>query len=115
METTTQTTTSQPVTQEIYNYAANLLIHGNKNAHEVKKAIMERGYDAATAESVVLELDQQIRKAKKDRAGKDILYGSLWCVGGTIATLANIGFIFWGAIVFGLIQLIKGIVNYNSN
>ena len=42
---------------------------------------------------------------------KDVLYGALWCAGGIIATVADIGFIFWGAIVFGGYQLIKGLAN----
>lgn len=49
--------------------------------------------------------------AKNEDAKKDMLYGTLWCVGGIIATSANLGYIFWGAIVFGGIQFIKGVAN----
>lgn len=38
-----------------------------------------------------------------------MIYGALWCVGGIMATLANFGFIFWGAIVFGAIQFFMGV------
>jgi hypothetical protein len=44
-----------------------------------------------------------------------MLYGALWCGGGTIATMANIGFFFWGAIIFGGIQLVRGLINYSSS
>lgn len=40
-----------------------------------------------------------------------MIYGALWCIGGIIATVADIGFIFWGAIVFGAVQFIKGAIN----
>jgi len=52
---------------------------------------------------------------EKENAKKDMLYGALWCGGGTIATLAHIGFIFWGAIVFGAFQFLRGFFNYFSN
>jgi hypothetical protein len=110
----TETKQTQVITQEIYDYAANLLINTDKNSFEVKKLVMEKGYDDSTASELVQKLEEEISKAKKTRAGKDILYGSLWCVGGTILTVADTGFIFWGAIVFGGIQLIKGLVNYLS-
>lgn len=57
------------------------------------------------------EVDDPTRAAIKERAQKDILYGALWCIGGTVATLADVGYIFWGAIVFGGIQCVKGIIN----
>jgi len=39
------------------------------------------------------------------------MYGALWCVGGIIATMSDIGAIFWGAIIFGAIQFFKGLSN----
>lgn len=94
--------------QEIYKYAANLMTEGNRSKLEVKQLLAQQGLDEASASSVVNNLAIQISDAKKKRAQKDMLYGALWCIGGIIATAANIGFIFWGAIVFGAIQFIKG-------
>ncbi len=105
----------QQAVNEYYNFAANLLVNENKKSAEVKNSLKERGLSDDAAYTIVSSLVVEIKKAKKERAGKDILYGALWCVGGTIATLANIGFIFWGAILFGGIQLIKGLVNYFSD
>ncbi len=99
---------------EIYNYAANLLIKENKKPFDVRTALMEKGLSEDAAYTIVRGVEDEIKKAKKDAAGKDILYGALWCLGGTVATVANIGFIFWGAILFGGIQLIKGLVSYFS-
>jgi hypothetical protein len=58
---------------------------------------------------VIEYVEEEIRKARQSRANKDMLYGALWCVGGTIATVSNIGYIFWGAIVFGAIQFFSGV------
>ncbi len=49
-----------------------------------------------------------------DSGAKDMIIGGLFCVGGTIATIADIGYIFWGAILFGGIQFIKGVIKASS-
>jgi hypothetical protein len=54
---------------------------------------------------------EEERKITTEKAKRDMLYGALWCVGGIIATSAHIGFIFWGAIVFGGIQFFRGVFN----
>ncbi len=54
-------------------------------------------------------------EARKKQANKDMLYGALWCVGGIVATMSDIGAIFWGAIIFGGIQFFKGLINSQSN
>lgn len=59
------------------------------------------------------ELEYQRDREKKAQARKDMIYGALWCIGGTIFTVADTGFIFWGAILFGGIQFFKGLANYN--
>jgi len=98
----------------VYNYAATLLVNEGKTSSEVIDTLIQQGYDKDNAASIVSTLEQQIINARKERAKKDMLYGGLWCVGGTVATMANIGFIFWGAIVFGGIQFFRGLINYSS-
>jgi hypothetical protein len=96
---------------KIYNYAANLLVKENKSPSEVKKALMDEGIDEATSSIILENLENQIKNVKKDQANKDMLYGALWCVGGIVMTVADVGFIFWGAIVYGGYQFLKGVVN----
>lgn len=60
------------------------------------------------------DINSAYDEARKKQANKDMLYGALWCVGGIIASSANIGAIFWGAIVFGAIQFFKGLINSSS-
>lgn len=110
METTATNDALEAVNQT-YAYAANLLVSQKKTPEETKSALIEKGLDAATAGIVVDNLEQQIIAAKKVRAKKDMLYGALWCVGGIVATAAQVGFIFWGAIVFGAFQFFKGVAN----
>lgn len=80
----------------------------------IKNKLIKKGYDESTAEQLIYDARNLYREAVRKKASRDIIFGAMWFFGGTIATLANIGFIFWGAIVFGLIQCIKGIVNYSK-
>lgn len=108
-------TESQEATvNSLYNYAAQLLIVQKKESYEVKNALIEQGLSEENARTIVNNLESQIDDAHREKAKKDMLYGALWCIGGTVLTLANIGFIFWGAIIFGGIQFFSGLINYNK-
>ncbi|WP_428740450.1 hypothetical protein [Tenacibaculum sp.] len=109
-----QNDNQQNVVNQIYEYAASLMVNEKKNAFETKKTLIEQGLDEESASTVVNNLEQQIKDAKKEGANKDMLYGALWCIGGIVATAADIGFIFWGAIVFGGIQFFKGVANSSN-
>ena len=109
------TQTVQPsLPDHVYQQAANLLVTNKMTPSEAIDALTTTGISRDDAKGVVETLHGQIIKLKRERANKDMLYGGLWCAGGTIATLADIGLIFWGAILFGGIQLIRGIINYSS-
>jgi ABC-type Fe3+/spermidine/putrescine transport system ATPase subunit len=96
---------------KIYDYTANLFVNEKKSSPEVTKILIEQGLDEKYASIVVANIEVQIKEARKEQANKDMLYGALWCVGGIVLTISGIGFIFWGAIVFGGYQFLKGVVN----
>ncbi len=97
--------------QQLYDFAAHLLVNKKQTSPEVKEALIAQGLDEATANEIVENLEAEIRQAKASKAKKDMIYGALWCVGGIAATVADVGFIFWGAIVFGGIQFFRGVSN----
>ena len=111
MENTEVAQTQQLRVDQLYEFAAHLLVNKNQTSPEVIQALIGQGMDEENASVMVSELENEIKAAKKSKANKDMLYGALWCGGGTIATMADIGFIFWGAIVFGGIQFIRGLMN----
>ncbi len=81
----------------------------------ILRRLLKKGYEEPKAIEMIAEARNLYKEVVlKKKAQRDIIVGGLWFVGGTVGTLANIGFIFWGAILFGLIQCIKGIVNYSS-
>jgi hypothetical protein len=45
---------------------------------------------------------------QRSRNQKAMLFGALWFIGGLVLTLSNTGAIFYGAIIYGLFQFIRG-------
>jgi len=112
----------QELSNQYYSLASNLILNEHKSAYEVRNTLIEQGLDKEIAYTIVEKLETQKFQAQQKaeqkiidaRAKKDILYGALWCIGGTILTLLDIGFIFYGAILFGGIQFFRGLMNYCS-
>tara|TARA_B100000401_G_C52712904_1_gene674737 strand:- start:351 stop:758 length:408 start_codon:yes stop_codon:yes gene_type:complete len=96
---------------KVHDHALKLIDAGVSKKTIVSKLISK--YDLSEDDAIELHatLKKEYFQALKEQADKDVLYGALWCAGGIIATVADIGLIFWGAIVFGGYQLIKGLSN----
>ena len=115
-------TEQQEVVNQIYDYAANLLINENYTSYEAKQALIDQGLDEETAAIVIRKLEEDIGAVKQKNANKDMLYGALWCIGGIIVTVASYSaasgggtyIVTWGAILFGAIQFFKGLANSTS-
>jgi hypothetical protein len=101
--------------QSFYNDAARQLVQHKLIPEAVIDNLVARGASQEQASTIVYDLQDQVNAARKKRAQKDMLYGGLWCAGGTIGTLANTGFIFWGAIIFGGIQFFRGVAAISEN
>ena len=105
-------TSPQVAGDQHYSIAAHQLLAEKRTGTDVIDNLVGQGLDPESAQDVLANLQAQIEQAKKSSAQKDMLYGALWCVGGIVATMASIGFIFWGAIIFGAIQFFKGLAAY---
>lgn len=100
---------------ELLRYAIKLIVELEYAPSNAVKMIMERkNVDQATAQEVVDEALKSLHSNSKKKGVRDIIIGGLFFVGGTVGTLANIGYIFWGAIIFGFIQMISGIVQVSK-
>jgi hypothetical protein len=104
--------TDEEMIRKIYDYAAHLLFEEERTKNEVVEQLMQEGLDREFAIVIVRNLTIAV---SKKQGQNNMLYGALWCIGGTVATLAHIGFIFWGAIVFGAIQFFVGVYQYLKN
>lgn len=86
------------------------------NDQSIMRRLLKKGYEEVKAKELISNARKlYVGYASKKKAQNDMIYGGLWFVGGTVGTLANIGFIFYGAIVFGMIQFFKGVSNYKNS
>ena len=107
---------------QIYSFAADMMLRQDKNSYEVKSALLEKGLDEQSAAAVIDNLEREIEVARKNKASKDMLYGAIWCVGGIVVTVVTMSaasgggryVVAWGAILFGGIQFVKGLINYSK-
>lgn len=118
----TEDTQAKEAVQALFNHTAELMITQRKSPEETKQILMNQGVSEESAQLLVDKVDGEIANAKGSRAKKDMLYGALWCIGGTAVTVLTYSaasggghyVIAWGAIVFGAIQFFKGLANLNS-
>lgn len=105
--------------EEVYNYVAKRMIEDEISADIVKNELTNKGVYLDYANKVVDEIDIAIKEERVKKAKKDMLYGALWCIGGLVVTAISYNSaseggsyrIFWGAVVFGGYQFIKGLIN----
>ena len=113
--------TSDQVVEAIYAFAAEQLHNGVRPA-DVERLLRDKGLEAETAQTVVANLCQARTKALREAGKKNMLYGALWCIGGTVVTVltyqAAAGggryVVAWGAIIFGAIQFFRGMSQSHS-
>jgi hypothetical protein len=85
-----------------------LITQEKKTREETITELVNYGIDPEHAVALYENVSNQIKEVQNKHARKEMLYGGLWFTGGTIFTIADTGFIFWGAIVFGGYQFLKG-------
>ena len=109
----------QQVRRAVYLAVFNGLRRG-ESAASAEKALVAKGLDQASASAVVQgvqNFNAAFAKTIKSAGGRSALFGALWCVGGTIVTVATYEaaqgggtyVVAWGAIVFGAIQMLRGL------
>jgi len=102
------------------------LINQGKSKGQIETELKSTGLGQETVSSVVNRVIQLRKQAHRDVAGKNMLFGALWCIGGTLFTMASYQmasehsgggtyFIAWGAILFGGIQFLKGLGQLVAN
>jgi hypothetical protein len=95
---------------EAVNIAAKMLGPLGRDKEEVAQVLIAKGYDRTEAVIIADEADDLVYDAERREAKRDMIWGSIWCLGGLILTIADTGYIFWGAIIFGGYQFISGAV-----
>lgn len=117
--------------QQAYIYIEEKL-WGGESKDKVVKALVEYGYPEDMAADMVDDREEAIKEYKRTPEGRSLMAnayrrhmisGLLWVTGGVTVTwvtyaLAEGGgwyFVFFGAIIFGFIDFIRGLVGWLNN
>lgn len=109
------------IVRAVQAFAANRLSEG-AYPDEVEEMLVEKGVDRDAAAGVVDYLCRSHSEAMRYVAKRDIKHGAMWCVGGTIVTAATYAaaygggtyIIAWGAIGFGALQFLRGLLRLRN-
>jgi len=112
-----QERSEEQIVQAVYGFAAEKM-EGGASGQEVQSMLVGEGLDQDTAAAVVANLERIRFEAIRAAGKKNMLSGALWCIGGIIVTAATYGaaspggtyLVAWGAILFGAIQFLRGLV-----
>jgi hypothetical protein len=107
---------AQQFVREVYQRAANLANAG-KSKDKIQTELKEMGVSESTASVVIENTFRALKKAHREAGARNVFVGAAWCVGGVVVTaltyqLASGGGTFivaWGAILFGGIQVLRGL------
>jgi hypothetical protein len=108
--------TPEQYVDAVYGYAAEQMRNGVAPA-AIEQDLIARGLDAESASTVVQNLKQAKAKVLKEAGQKNMLFGALWCIGGTAVTVLSFAsakpggsyVLAWGAIIFGAVQFFRGL------
>ncbi len=104
----------EEVVEAVYAFAAEQMKDG-ASGPEVEAMLVERGLDEEAAASVVEDLSRMRSEALRSAGKRNMRYGALWCIVGTVVTIATYSaasgggtyVVAWGAIGFGAIQFFR--------
>ncbi len=109
METIYQDHQIEQNATQIMNYAATLMNEQGMSTRQVIDELVSNGMSHNEASGIVTAAREALSKGYAKLAGISLL----WIIGGILATAMSGGvLIFWGAVVFGICNMIRGAYNY---
>ena len=106
-----------------FQYAA-MELSSNKSHQAVEKLLVGRGVSLETAKLVVKDAQYAVKKGRRDQYKKRLTRGLLWTIAGVVITCGTYAFaselggqfyLCYGAIIFGFIDLMIGLIGWLAN
>lgn len=112
----------QQYIDSLYKYTAEQMIRKNVSNEDMFRDLVQQGVPVEIAKTIVDNMAEEIRKHENEKAGKDVGLGILSLVIGLIVTAASYSsasaggsyVIATGAIIYGIIQMFRGIFGFRS-
>ena len=122
------TTDEQKIIEQVVTYIAKELSEGKKK-DKIVKELVKQGWPVETAWNLMAQTEKLIEDYRNSPEGRQIMansakrhmiYGILWCTGGSVITYltysaaseGGVYFVFWGAILWGIIDFFRGLLNW---
>ncbi len=107
----------EELTKSLMIYIAQRMKKGASDK-KIQEELVAKGLQEATAMTLVSKMRAAYDRESAKAGPKNMLIGALWCVGGIIVTAVTFSLatgggtyvVAWGAIVFGAVQFIKGVI-----
>ena len=108
--------------QALYEDVVKRLISG-VSTQTIIRSYVEQGADEKFIRRLIERAKDDIYEHKRRKGFKNLGFGALWFVGGTVVTIATYSaasgggryVVAWGAILFGFIQMVSGLVQLLGN
>jgi len=102
-----------PQIQQIYNHVANYMVNENVKRDQAIQWLIDQGIHPEDAETITHYATEDLIKAQKKKGKRSLIIGLIIFIIGTTITLISLkhgGYITYGAIIWGLIMVIGGII-----
>jgi len=106
--------------QEMLQFVTQQMVVNKVSSFDTMTMLGERGVDTDTAFAAIEKVENNLKGVDRKAGRKDMLWGAIWFIGGLTVTLVTYSdasqgggryTVAYGAIIFGLIQLIRGAYN----
>ena len=106
--------------QEMLQFVTQQMVINKVSSFDTMTMLGERGVDTDTAFTAIEKVENNLKGVDRKAGRKDMLWGAIWFIGGLTVTLVTYSdasqgggryTVAYGAIIFGLIQLIRGAYN----
>jgi hypothetical protein len=107
----------------LFEYAA-MELASNKSHPVVEKLLVNRGASLETAKAIVKDAQYAVKKLRREKYKKRMTRGLLWTIAGVVITCGTLAFadslggryvLFYGAIIFGFIDFVVGLIGWLVN
>jgi hypothetical protein len=107
----------------LFQYAV-MELSSNKSHQAVEKLLVSRGASLETAKTIVKDAQYAVKKARREKYKKRLTRGLIWTILGVLVTCGTYAFaselggkfvLFYGAIIFGFIDFIIGLIGWLAN
>jgi hypothetical protein len=114
---------NKPDQSGLFEYAV-MELSNHKSKKAIEKELVGRGASQKDARAIVADADYALKKGRREKYKKRLVRGLIWTVVGvaitcgTYAFASELGgkfFLFYGAIIFGFIDFIIGLIGWLVN